>query len=60
MSRAPATLVELKAGFVDFIRHNRNLSPNTVRAYDTDLEQFVESLAFRDSVKPPSVDVTTV
>ena len=39
------------------MRYNRNVSAHTVRAYDTDLEQFVESLAFRDSVKPSAIGV---
>ena len=33
--------------FIAFLRHNRNMSPHTVRAYETDLTQFVEFLARR-------------
>ncbi len=29
------------AAFLEYIAHNRNLSPNTVRAYDSDLTQFL-------------------
>jgi integrase/recombinase XerC len=47
-----AGLVELKAAFIDFVRHNRNLSPHTVRAYDTDLAQLVQHLAARHTRKP--------
>src|SRR6185295_17154807 len=45
-------LVELKAAFLGFVRHNRNLSPNSVRAYDTDLAQLVTHLAQRHTRKP--------
>jgi hypothetical protein len=51
-SNAPTGLVELKAAFLDHARHNRNLSPNTVRAYDTDLSQLVQHLAARHTRKP--------
>jgi len=36
---------EQKAAFVEFLRHNRNTSPNTVRAYDADLSALLEHLA---------------
>jgi integrase/recombinase XerC len=38
--------------FVQFLRLNRNVSPNTIRAYDTDVTQFLEFAAARDSLKP--------
>jgi integrase/recombinase XerC len=44
-------LVEQKAAFVDFLRHNRNTSPNTVRAYDADLSALLEHLALRHTRK---------
>ena len=47
-----ASLVDLKAAFIDHARHNRNLSPNTVRAYDTDLSQLMQHLAARHTRKP--------
>ena len=31
--------------FLAFLRYNRNVSPHTLRAYETDLEQFVASIA---------------
>jgi tyrosine recombinase XerC len=48
-SRAGATppLVDLKAAFLEFLRHNRNVSRHTVRGYDTDLSQLVDFLAGR-------------
>jgi site-specific recombinase XerD len=41
--------------FVAFLKLNRNVSPNTVRAYDTDVTQFLEFVAARDGVKPSQV-----
>jgi integrase/recombinase XerC len=38
--------------FVQFLRLNRNVSPNTIRAYDTDVTQFLEFAAARDGLKP--------
>ena len=43
--------------FLDFLRLNRNLSPHTLRAYDTDLSQFLSHLATRDGVKPSEVAI---
>ena len=51
-SRSPVALVELKTAFIDHLRHNRNLSPHTVRAYETDLSQLVQHLAARHTRKP--------
>ena len=31
--------------FLQFLKFNRNASPHTVRAYDTDLTQFAEFLS---------------
>jgi integrase/recombinase XerC len=54
---APA-LADLKAEFLAFIRHNRNLSPNTVRAYDSDLSQLLQHLARRHTVKPSELTLS--
>jgi integrase/recombinase XerC len=52
MSAQSVALGDLKTEFLAFIRHNRNLSPNTVRAYDSDLSQLLQHLARRHTVKP--------
>jgi integrase/recombinase XerC len=49
-------LKEHSRAFVAFLRLNRNVSPNTVRAYDTDVTQFLEFVAARDGVKPSEVE----
>ncbi len=41
--------------FVAYLKLNRNVSPNTVRAYDTDVTQFLEFIAAHDGVKPSQV-----
>src|SRR5688572_23906372 len=45
-------LAEQKAAFVEFLRHNRNTSPNTVRAYEADMGALLEHLALRHTRKP--------
>ena len=48
MKRArEVNLVEQKAAFVDYLRHNQNTSPNTVRAYEADMSALLEHLALR-------------
>ena len=44
VDRAPG-LAGLKAAFLEFLKHNRNVSRHTVRAYDTDLSQLLAHLA---------------
>lgn len=41
--------------FLQFLRYNRNLSPNTWKAYDGDLTQWLAFLAARDGAKPSAV-----
>jgi integrase/recombinase XerC len=41
--------------FLEFLRYNRNLSSHTVRAYATDLEQFIDVLALRRRCRPSQV-----
>jgi integrase/recombinase XerC len=41
--------------FLEYLRYNRNLSPHTIRAYETDLEQLLAHLAARDGCRPGDV-----
>jgi integrase/recombinase XerC len=43
--------------FLEFLRYNRNVSPHTLRAYDSDLLQLVEHLAARRGVKISALEV---
>jgi len=45
-------------GFLQYLRYNRNVSPHTLRAYDTDLHQLLTSLAGQGHIRPS--DVPTV
>jgi integrase/recombinase XerC len=48
MSRAAASgLRDLSRQFLAFLKFNRNVSPHTLRAYDTDVEQFLAHLGAR-------------
>jgi integrase/recombinase XerC len=41
--------------FVEFIRYNRNLSAHTVRAYEGDLDQFLQQVAAARTQRPSQV-----
>ncbi len=43
--------------FVAFLRYNRNASPHTVAAYDTDLSQLLDSMAKRAGKKPSELTI---
>jgi integrase/recombinase XerC len=53
MTKAPASeaLSDLVGDFLDHLRFNRNVSPHTARAYESDLQQFLHDLATSRSVK---------
>jgi integrase/recombinase XerC len=50
---------ELKA-FLQFLKLNRNASAHTVRAYESDLTQFLGHAAAEADVKRPAFDVSTI
>jgi integrase/recombinase XerC len=61
----PAGLREYLADFLDFLRLNRNASPNTVLAYEGDVNQFIDQLALRHGcrrgeVTPAHVDAAAI
>src|SRR5262245_9631988 len=43
--------------FLEFLRYNRNLSPHTLRAYDTDITQFLSSVAAATKMSASRVPV---
>jgi integrase/recombinase XerC len=50
-------LKEALVEFLKFLRYNRNVSPHTLRAYETDLFQFLAFIAVRARIKPAEVAV---
>jgi integrase/recombinase XerC len=51
--------------FLQFLRLNRNVSPNTIRAYESDLSQFLEHVAGHagvtgEELQPSSLDRTAI
>jgi integrase/recombinase XerC len=50
-------LREAITAFLGFLRYNRNVSPHTLRAYATDLEQLIDHLAARDGVRPSGLAI---
>ena len=58
-------MIEHLKAFLRFLALNRNVSAHTVRAYDTDLSQFIGHLAAaadikRRDVQPSAIDRTTI
>jgi integrase/recombinase XerC len=58
-------VIEQLDSFLQYLRLNRNLSPHTVRAYESDLTQFLETVASRAGVRrrdlePAALDRTTI
>jgi integrase/recombinase XerC len=43
--------------FLAFLRYNRNVSPHTARAYETDLEQFLTFVADAHGLRPSQITV---
>ena len=61
----PDSLREHLADFLDFLRLNRNASPNTVLAYESDVSQFIDQLAVhrgckRSELMPEHVDAVAI
>lgn len=57
--RATVTLQELVRQYLAFLQYNRNVSAHTLRAYRTDLEQWVDFLAERNSCRPSQVPLAS-
>jgi site-specific recombinase XerD len=65
VDRARGAVIDHLKSFLQFLRLNRNLSPHTVRAYDSDLTQFLEAVASRAGVRrrdlePAALDRATI
>jgi integrase/recombinase XerC len=60
-----ASLAELRDDFLDHLRLNRNVSPHTLRAYESDIDQFLAFVAAargakRSQLAPADADTTQV
>ncbi|HLU49342.1 MAG TPA: site-specific integrase, partial [Planctomycetota bacterium] len=42
---APPADIDFERAFVDYLRYERNMSPETIRAYEKDLHQFLRFFA---------------
>lgn len=59
--KQPQCLQSLIASFLEYLELERNLSPNTLRAYGGDLRRFVEFLAeYRDNETQPVAQIDTL
>ena len=60
MTDLPASdsLREQLRAFLEHLRYNRNASPHTLRAYETDLSQCLAFLAARDRCRPSQLDIS--
>jgi len=56
LSPAPSDIRDLLKRFLAFLRLNRNLSPHTLRAYDSDLSQYLEFLTAHLSKPASAID----
>jgi integrase/recombinase XerC len=56
----PGTLAAQVRDFVEFLRYNRNASEHTVRAYDSDLSQFVQYVAASRGQRRDALHVSDV
>ena len=62
---ARGSVIDHLESFLQYLRLNRNLSPHTVRAYESDLTQFLETVASRAGVRrrdlePAALDRATI
>ena len=62
---APVNLKDYLTDFLDFLSLNRNSSPHTVRAYESDITQLIGHLAIargcrRTELRPEHVDVAAI
>jgi integrase/recombinase XerC len=55
---ASDSLREQLRAFLEHLRYNRNASPHTLRAYETDLSQCLDFLAARDRCRPSQLDIS--
>src|SRR5262245_66176335 len=53
-----ALLAEHVKAFLAFLQYNRNVSPHTLRAYETDLALCLDSLAVRDGKRPAELPLS--
>lgn len=52
--------MDFQKAFVDYLRYERNMSPETIRAYEKDLHQFLRFFSTGDGSKVNPVEITAL
>jgi len=60
MENTITTTVNYEEAFVNYLRYERNMSPETIRAYEKDLHQFMRFFSRGDGVPIGPADITSL
>jgi integrase/recombinase XerC len=59
-TRDPSTPLNYEEAFISYLRYERNMSPETIRAYEKDLYQFMRFFRNRDGVKKSPAEINSL
>jgi integrase/recombinase XerC len=60
MENAVTTAINYEEAFVNYLRYERNMSPETIRAYEKDLHQFMRFFSRGDGVPVSPAEITSL
>ena len=60
MENTCTTVINYEEAFVNYLRYERNMSPETIRAYEKDLHQFIRFFSRGDGVPVQPGEITTL